>query len=124
MSEDITRSTKTHFSSVKKAREALKERAAEILEAYLALAAQASADKDFETAADILWKLLDHTPEDEDGNRVLESSVSKQVNSKNQGQIGPAIQIGIQLGGIGTPIKELPSAEVIDVSPINEPKTS
>ena len=120
MSEELTK-TRIHMSSVKKAREALKERASEILEAYMALAAQAAAEKDFETAADILWKLLDHTPADEGGDRVIDSSASKPSKALEQGPAGPAIQIGIALGGIRTP-KELPSVEVIDVSPINDPK--
>jgi hypothetical protein len=122
MSEEPTKLTRPHFSSVKKAREALKERAVEILEAYMSLAAQAAAEKDFETAADILWKLLDHAPADEGGDRVIDSSASKPPKTIEQGPSGPAIQIGIALGGIG-PQKALPSVEVIDVSPTNDSKT-
>lgn len=119
MSEETPKITRSHFSSVKRAREALKERSYEIFEAYMGLASQAAAKGDFETAETILWKLLDHGPTDEDGIRLLTASASKPVSTKDQGQIGPAIQIGIALGGIGTP-KELPSATVIDVSPIND----
>jgi hypothetical protein len=116
--ELVTKQARSHMSSVRKAREALRARAEEILESYLTLAAQAAAEKDFETAADILWKLIDHN-EDEDGERIISASSSKPPTNTSSAPTGPAIQIGIALGGLGTQVRELPKAEVIDVSPIN-----
>lgn len=119
MSEELVQK-RPYFSNVRKAREALKERANEILESYIALAALAMADKDYETAETVLWKLLDHTPEDDEGNRVLSAPSSKPPTSEG-GSSAPAIQIGIALGGLGEH-KALSKAQVIDVSPINDDK--
>lgn len=118
MSDELIQK-RPYFSNVRKAREALKERANEILETYIGLAALAMADKDYETAETILWKLLDHAPEDDEGFRVIDSAASKppQIEAK---ATGPAIQIGIALGGISGDVKSLPEAKVIDVSPIHD----
>ena len=86
-----------YFPKVREAREALKERAAEILESYISLAAEARAAGEFDVAAEILWKLIDHIPE-EDGERMIDGSVDKP--KQVEGQTGPSIQIGIALGGM------------------------
>ena len=101
-----------YFPKVKLAREALKERAAEILESYISLAAEARAAGEFDVAAEILWKLIDHIPE-EDGERMIDGSVDKP--KQVEGQTGPSIQIGIALGG--TNQKQLPP-QIVNVSPI------
>ena len=101
-------------SSVRKAREALKARANEILDLMLLNAKQAAASGDFETAHKAYQHLLDHVP-DEDGERVFDISIdkTKQVEARPS---GPAIQIiGIGLGGINRP--QLPEASIIDVTP-------
>ena len=102
-----------YFPRVAEARQALKERAIEILESYLAVIAEARAAGDHETAAKSLQWLMDHMPDDA-GERMLESSVDK-PKQLEQAQ-GPKIQIGIALGGINQP-KQLATQTVIDVEP-------
>jgi hypothetical protein len=99
------------FSSVRKARAALQERANEILDLQIRIIKEAITAGDFETAAKANQFLLEHIPADE-GERVLDISIDKpkQVES---GPKGPLIQIGVAIGGI-SPTKALP--EVIDVT--------
>lgn len=106
------------FSSVRKARAALKENAFESYQLLLYIIKQATAAGDFETAARYAWMILEHTPEDE-GERVLDISVDKpkQVES---GPKGPSVYIGLIQGGVTQPKKELPQAAevtIIDVEP-------
>lgn len=105
------------FGSVQVARDLLREKAAEILKLYLENAQKAQDAGDYEVANKSLQWLLEHIPADETGERVVATSVDKQIvnvsdNSK------PTIQIGIQLGGVGGKQKALPAAkaEVIDAS--------
>jgi hypothetical protein len=107
----------TYFPKVKEAREALRGRAIEILESYIAVIAEARAAGDFETATKSLQWLIEHMPE-EDGGRMVDISVDKpkQIEASK----GPSIQIGIALGGTSNQ-KTLPAA--IDITPeelINE----
>src|SRR3990167_9225146 len=86
------------FPSVRKAREALKEKAFELQELYILIIRQAAAAGDFETAAKSLQWLLDHTP-DEEGQRLIEPSVDKPSHTEQR--TGPSISIGhITLGGL------------------------
>lgn len=85
------------FSSVRKAREALKERAHELLEAYISTIKMAAAAGDYETAVKGYQHLLEHMP-DEDGIKLIESSVDKPKPGAD-GPKGPTIQIGVQIGG-------------------------
>lgn len=102
--------TRSPFPRVREAREALRQRAMEILESYLAVITEARAAGDFETATKSLQWLLEHMPEEE-GQRIVDISVDKpkQVEATK----GPTIQIGFALGGIAAP-KLLP---IIDVTP-------
>lgn len=103
-----------HFSAVKKAREALKAKANDILDGYLVAIKLAVSAGDYESALKGYQHLLDHMPE-EDGERLIDISVDKpkQVDQKQ----GTNIQIGFALGGIPT-AKELPApVEVTDVKP-------
>jgi hypothetical protein len=102
------------FPSVRKARAALKEHAKEIYETYKLLAKQAAAGGDFETAEKILWKLIEHMPEEE-GERIVDASIDKK-QPEQIGHKGPSIQIGVQIGGIPTQ-KSLPEAAIIEVMP-------
>ena len=98
-----------HFSSVKKAREALKERAQEILDLQMTIIKAAIANGDFETAAKANQFLLEHIPA-EDNQRLLDTNVDKQqIESKS----GPNINIGFAIGGVSQ--KELPP--IIEVTP-------
>jgi hypothetical protein len=107
-----SREAKRIFPKVQAAREILRERAMEILEAYLATIAEARAAGDFEVATKCLQFLMEHMPEEE-GVRLLDISVDRPREVESKG--GPAINIGIALGGMNQP-KELPA--VIDVQPI------
>jgi hypothetical protein len=89
-----------HFSSVRKAKEALKARANELLDGYLAVIKQAAAAGDYETAVKGYQHLLEHMP-DEDGERVLDISIDKP--RPGDGPKGPTIQIGVAIGGLNRP---------------------
>ena len=102
-----------HFASVRKAREALRVRAFELLDGYIAVIKQAAAAGDYETAAKSYQYLFDHMPEEE-GQRLMEISIDKPKHVEQR--TGPNIQIGFALGGVA-PAKELPAAAVIDVTP-------
>lgn len=106
-----------HFSSVKKARAALREKALETYNTLLAIINGAAAKGDFETAAKYTWLLLEHTPK-EDGEAVIDESASKPKHIDN-GHRGPVVQIiGLKLSGIDPP--QLPEPSVtIDVQPID-----
>jgi hypothetical protein len=105
-------SHKQLFSKVRIARELLKEKSEEILKQYLQVVDEARAAGDYETAAKALQWLIDHMPADDEGGRLVEQSVDKkQVVEK--GPTGPAIQIGIQVGG--TNQKQLPIAKPSDI---------
>ena len=102
-----------HFSSVRKAREALRARAEELLEGYINTIKMAVAAGDYETATKAYQYLLEHMP-DEDGTRLIDQSIDKP--KVEAGSKGPSHYIGIAIGGI--PQKHLPPAvDAIDVEP-------
>lgn len=103
------------FPSVRKAREALKANAYENYEQLKKIIAMAAAAGDFETAAKYAWTLIEHTPK-EDGESIIDESASK-PKVVERGNGGPVIQIGVKVGGIGEPTKQLTEAVVIDVEP-------
>jgi hypothetical protein len=99
------------FSTVKKARLALKAQANDSYALLVNIIKQAAASGDFETAAKYTAWLLEHTP-DEDGERLLDISIDKPQQVERAA--GPQIQIGFALGGVPqTQAKALP---VIDVT--------
>jgi hypothetical protein len=101
------------FSSVRKARALLKERAEELLNKYIKIVDQAAAAGDFETAQKGIQWLVDHIPS-EDGERVFDISVDKIVQDSKTS--GPAIQIGVVIGGMGqNALPESSTLKVIDV---------
>ena len=99
------------FRSVKKAREALKEKALEILQEFRDTIREARASGKYEEALKAQQWLIDHIP-DEDGERLLESSVDK-PKQVEQGR-GPLVQIGFKLGGTDQARLQEP---VIDITP-------
>ena len=103
-----TKTQRDFFSKVKIARQLLKEKSEEILKQYLLVVDEARASGDYETAAKSLQWLIEHMPSDEDGDRMVEVSVDKKQEAKQTGPVGPAIQIGIAVGGIGAGQKALP----------------
>lgn len=100
---------RVYFSKVKVARELLRDKADELLKMYLLVIDEARASGDYETAAKSLQWLIDHMA-DEEGNRVIERSVDKQQIVIDTKPTGPAIQIGIAVGGVGQ--KALPEKPV------------
>lgn len=105
------------FSSVRKARAALKERANQILDSYLLLAKQAAAQGNFEISEKVLRFLMEHMPEEE-GERLVDISVDK-PKVISAGPIGPTIQIGVQIDGRHAP-RQLQEVEVVDVESSGE----
>jgi len=104
-----------YFPKVKAAREMLKARAIEIYEQLMQVTAMAAATQDYQTASANLKWLMEHIPADDDGTRVIDMSVDK-PKIVEVGSNGPVVQFGFQIGGLNTP-KELPPAQVIDVTP-------
>jgi hypothetical protein len=94
--------SKTHhlvFTKVKVARELLRQQADEILKLYMDNAKLAMARGDYETAQKALQWLIEHMPAEVDGTRLVDSGIDKQPSGQ-QGNTGPTIQIGIQVGGV------------------------
>ena len=110
--------TKDHFPKVREAREALKEKALELFEAYLLIIKDAHASGNFEVAAQHMQWLIEHMPKGDDGERVIDESAAKPKSVETPK--GPTIQIGIALSPQKP--KELPSVEVIDVTDVNPDK--
>lgn len=106
---------KIYFPKVKEAREALRERALDLLNKYETIIDGAIAKGDFETAAEHTQWLLEHVAA-EDGERLIDPSAAT-VKEVSSGPTGPSIQIGIALTGPIKP-KELPAVNIIDVDPI------
>ena len=106
--------TRAYFSKVAIARQVLNEKAEELLNEYLDIVAKAKDAGDYETAAKAMQWLIDHMPADDDGGRLVEQSVDKKQQVVEKGPAGPAIQIGIQVGG--TNQKALPIAKPSDIT--------
>lgn len=106
---------KSTFTKIQAARQLLRERAEEILNDYLAVVNEARAEHQPEVAIKALQWLIEHMPADEDGGKPIDTSIDKNIQPV-QVDSRPAIQIGIQLGGVNIKQKALPkaSAEVID----------
>lgn len=103
-------------ATVKKAREAIREHAFENYQLLLTIIKQASAKGDFETAAKYTWMLLEHAAPEEGETVISESAAKPKQIEKGPG--GPVIQIGVRVGGVTEPSKELPTATVIDIKPV------
>lgn len=88
------------FSKVRAAREVLRERAEELINEYLDIAAKAKDSGDYQTAAKAMQWLLEHMPADDEGIRVVETGVDKQQQQVVQ-QAPPQVKVGIVVGGIG-----------------------
>ena len=105
-------SKRVYFSKVKEAREKISSEALELYDMYKGLIRDAIVAHDFETASKGLQFIMDHIPADSEGTRLLDPSVDKP--KQVEGNKGPTIQIGFQLGGVNIP-SELPVA--IDITP-------
>ena len=102
-----------HFSAVRKAREAIKEKALEHYHLLIGIIKQSVAGGDYETAAKYTAWLIEHTPADE-GDRVLDISIDKPSPSEG-GPKGTVVNIGFKIGADEK--KKLPEGIVIDVLP-------
>jgi hypothetical protein len=103
-----------YFSSVKQAREAIREKAMELVEGYMSLIQTAQAAEEFQVAAEGYQFLMKHLPKDEEGNALLDAPIDKGATVKT-GPTGPTIQIGIALGPQPAQ-KALPPVNVIDIT--------
>lgn len=110
---------RTYFSKVKQAREAIKERAIELVELQFQIIVEAIAKGQLEVAAKANQFLLEHAAEDEEGNRILDMSIDKP--KVIEGYQGPSIQIGLNLGGMNQP-KALPKVTEVPIEPEPESK--
>jgi hypothetical protein len=113
------RINKGFFTKVKVARDLLRDQADVILRDYLDVVNKARDAGEYETAAKALQWLIEHMPSEDDGTRIIDTSVDKDMKPVVQEQ-RPAIQIGIQVGGVRAPNelsgkkqKALPSVEII-----------
>jgi hypothetical protein len=106
------------FTRVKVARELLRQKAEEIFTEYMDVIQKAKDSGNYDAAAKHLQWLMEHMPAEEDGTRMVDSSVDKRTEVIDSKPSGPAIQIGIKVGGIGENQKKLPApiVEVIDVA--------
>ena len=110
---------KDYFPKVKEAREALRAKALAIYEMQMKIIAAALAADDFEVAANANQFLMEHMPPDDEGHKMLETSIDKQVVDK--GSNIPTIQIGIALGPAPTSnAKQLPPASKLNVIDISD----
>lgn len=98
------------LGAVRKAREALRDKALELLEEYRAMIKAAAASGKYEEALKAQQWLLDHVPADEEGQRVFGPSIDK--TQQIEGPKGPVVQLGIgfNLGGLSAP----PDIKVIE----------
>lgn len=91
---------KRFFSRVRIARELLRDRAEDLLEQYLIVIKDAQEKGEHEAALKAIQWLMEHMPAEEDGTKLLDTSIDKNIQPIVQ-DTRPAIQIGIQLGGVG-----------------------
>ena len=109
--DDKVLSPTKHFPAVRRAREALKEKADKILEEYLVAIKLAISSGKYEEGLKAYQWLLDHIP-GENGERIFEASSDKP--HPVEGQKGPLIQIGFKLGGVDELPKITQGEVVID----------
>jgi len=118
MNQHKTVPARAYFPKAKIAREELREKATELINLLIENAVEAKAAGEFETAAKSLQWLLEHMPSDDDGTKVIDTSVDKQAKTDSLPK-GPNIQIGVAIGGI--PQKaELPPATDVEVVEVVE----
>jgi len=103
------------FSSVKKAREALRGRAEELLQEFIDTIRAAKAAGKYEEALKAQQWLLDHIPA-EDGERLLDPSSDK-PKPQIEGPKGPLVSMNFELGGVKR--QKSIQESVIDVTPID-----
>jgi len=93
------------LGAVRKAREALRGKAQELLDEYRMMIKQAAASGKYEEALKAQQWLLDHVPA-EDGERIFDTSVDKAA-PVDSGPRAPTFQLGIMVGGLDQ--KQLPA---------------
>lgn len=104
-----------YFPKVKEAREYLLEQAKARLELQDKLIAEAAAAGEYDAALRANQWVIEHTPANEEGQRVIDPSASK-PKELSEGSKGPIVQIGIAFGGISSPEPKKIEGEVIDIS--------
>jgi hypothetical protein len=106
------------LGSARKAREALRARSEEVIKLYFETWKLALAAGDFETAQKCASDLAKHLPRDDDGLSVFDIDVDKPVQVE-KGKSGPAIQIGVSIGGIPRAAlpESAPTVQIIEIAP-------
>ena len=87
-----------YFPRVKEAREELRSKAKEIIDLYLENARNAMTAAEFEVASKALQFLIEHMPADEDGSKLVDTSVDKMPKQVEKKGGGNRIQIGLAIG--------------------------
>lgn len=101
------------LGAVRKAREALRGKAMELLLEYQTMIKQAVAAGEWEAALKAQQWLIDHVPA-EDGERIFDSSVDKSQKQVDAGPKAPVVQIGIKLGGLDLDAKQIGAGKLVD----------
>lgn len=118
VTQSFNKSPERAFSRIREAREVLRARAEEFVVMQLRIIEAAIKGGDFETAAKANQWLMEHTPADSEGLRMIESSIDKIKEVGSGKNLGPQINIGFNLGG--TPQKALPEVQVIEVKQLED----
>lgn len=114
--DELAKKPREMFPKVREAREALKERAIEILESYIAVIGEARAAGNVEVATKSLQWLMEHMPA-EDGESLVDASIDK--TKQTEQKTGPVINIGLALGGMPSQ-NALPAPTIIEIPSKNE----
>lgn len=101
-------------STVKAAREALKNGSSQFTQDYILLIAEARAKGMYKEALEALKWLIEHTPADEDGLRIIDESAAKPKPVDQGTNNKPIVQIGIAFSNKPQQAA-LPPADVIDI---------
>lgn len=105
--DNLVRKTRDYFPKVRQAREALREKALDILETYIDTIKAAQAAGDYDVATKSLQWLMEHMPQEQE-DRMLDVSIDKHGPADKRAV--PAINIGFQIGGV--------KSEIIDVTDV------
>lgn len=103
------------FPRVREAREKLRSKAGEILDAYMDTVVEAREAGETEVAIKALQFLMEHLPADaETGEKFLDTSVDKVQKNEGRKSLGPNIKIGVAIGGLPTQAQLGPAVEIVE----------
>lgn len=102
------------FGTARAARELLRQRAEQIIKNYMEMAALAVAAGDYESAQKAYSDLAKHIPKDDDGSTAFDPDIDRKVIAESK-HGGPAIQIGVAIGGLNRALPE-PTIEIVEIT--------